>query len=317
VKYIKYINDNTDFTKSKLFKLIGISSSRYYSWRNGTVSGERAKKYVHRSHYTTEAEKQAVINYVKNNVPASSSYIRDGYRRLAYKMIDENICYLPPSTVYRILRKEGLLNEYQRRRTTGKSTGFQQPTRPHEHWHTDIKYVNFKGTFLFFISVIDGYSRYILHHEICTSMSKTDVAIVIQRAKELYPDSKARLITDNGGQYISKEFGLFIKEIGLTHVKTSPSYPQSNGKIERMHRSLNEECLRKTYFINQQDAEQTIQKYVDYYNNKRLHSSLKHLRPIDYLKGNYKELLAIREFKLSKGKKLRAENWKQSEEKVA
>jgi putative transposase len=139
-------------------------------------------------------------------------------------MIDDNIVAVSPSTTYRVLKNAGLLNRWNKIKDNKKGRGFDQPTEPHEHWHTDIKYVNFKGTFLFLICVIDGYSRYIVHHELRTT------------------------------QFISKDFAEYLRQVGLTHIKTSIAYPQANGKIERFHGSFHQECEMRQSFFDLNDA---------------------------------------------------------------
>jgi putative transposase len=141
-------------------------------------------------------------------------------------------------------------------------------------------------------------------------MTELDVELTIQRAHEKYPDKKPKLISDNGGQYVSKDFQLYMKEIGLLHVRTSPNYPQSNGKIERFHRSLEYECIRTKSMINIDDAKKQIAGYVNYYNNHRLHSALSYLRPVDFLTGNVEELLKVRQNKLDRATENRVKYWK-------
>ena len=153
-------------------------------------------------------------------------------------MLDKNVVALNPSVVYRILKSSGQLNRWNVQKKAGKGNGFRQPNAPHRDWHTDIKYVNHLGTFLFLITVMDGYSRYIIHHELRLNMTQYDVTLTVQRAREKYPEAKPNLISDNGPQYKSKEFGKYLKEIGLQHIKTSVGYPQSNGKMERFYRTL-------------------------------------------------------------------------------
>lgn len=291
--------------------LIGISRFKYNDWCKRLGMPNKHSGNVPKSHWISPEEKQKVINYVKEHMPKNSFYWRDGYRRVAYEMIDKDICYLAPISVYRVLKEANLLNQWNNRKTSAKGTGFVQPKGPHKHWHTDIKYINYKGTYLFFISVLDGYSRYILHHEIRTSMTQEDVAIVIARAKEKYPEAKANLISDNGKQFIANEFQKYIKEIELQQVFISPGYPQSNGKIERFHRSLNQECLEVNSFINIDDARNTISKYVEYYNTTRLHSALGYLRPIDYLEGNPDKLYQIRESKMKSAVQERNKYWQE------
>ena len=129
--------------------------------------------------------------------------------------------------------------------TTSKGKGFKQPLKPHEHWHTDISYVKIQHRFYFFICVLDGYSRFIVHWDLRENMKENDVAIVQQAALEKIPGVHPRYITDNGKQFTGKEFQYFIVLHGLTHVRTSPYYPQSNGKVERFHGAIKKECIRK------------------------------------------------------------------------
>lgn len=119
-----------------------------------------------------------------------------------------------------------------------------QPVTPHQHWHVDISHLDICGTFYFLCSVLDGCSRFIVHWDIRTSMTETDVQAILQRARELHPGATPRIISDHGPQFIAKEFKAFIRLAGMTHVRTSPYDPQSNGKIERWHKALKSECLR-------------------------------------------------------------------------
>lgn len=220
-------------------------------------------------------------------------------------MLDDNIAAVSPSTTYRVLKSMGLLNRWNKIKKSTKGNGFDQPTTVHQHWHTDIKYVNFRGTFLFLISVIDGYSRYIVHHELRTNMQEYDVQITIQRALEKYPLAKPRLITDNGSQFISKDFAEYLKQAGLQHIRTSIAYPQSNGKIERYHRTIHQECLMTKSLIDLDDAREQIAGFIGYYNTKRLHSSLFYLTPDDFLNDRITEKLEVRNTKLQLVKKAR------------
>ena len=228
---------------------------------------------------------------------------------MTYMMMDENIVAVSPSTTYRVLKSEGLINRWNTKKSASKGTGYTQPLKPHEEWHTDIKYVNFHGTFLFFIGVLDGFSRYVVHHELRTHMTEYDVEITIQRALEKFPGKSPRIITDNGSQYISKDFESFLKDAGLQHIKTSIAYPQSNGKIERFHRSINSECINNHSLIDLEDARKQFDLYIDYYNTKRLHSSLFYITPEDYLNNKTKKILKLRQRKLNEAVENRKNYW--------
>ena len=138
-----------------------------------------------------------------------------------------------------------------------------QPLQPHEHWHVDVSYLNIAGTFYFLCSILDGFSRFIVHWEIREKMEESDVETIIQRAREAYPDATPRIISDNGPQFIAKDFKEFIRIAGMTHVKTSPYYPQSNGKIERWHKTLKGDCIRVQVPLSLDDARRIVADYVD------------------------------------------------------
>src|SRR5438046_5147468 len=122
-------------------------------------------------------------------------------------------------------------------------------------------------------------SRFLVHWDLRESMRETDIEVILQRAKEKYPEAKPRIISDNGPQFIARDFKEFIRISGMTHVKTSPYYPQSNGKIERWHRSLKSECIRPGTPLSLEDARRLLARYVEHYNTVRLHSDIGYITP--------------------------------------
>ena len=309
VKYCSDIQERSHLKIGQIIKMLKINRGKYYDWLNRVGFENNHNGQQPKSHWLLPDERQRIIDYAHQYIGSHQYYLHDGYRRIAYMGIDENIFACSPTSVYRVLAKEGLLTKWRNKSKSKKGTGFKQPLKAHEHWHTDIKYVNFKGTFLFFISILDGYSRFIVHHELRANMTEFDIEIVMQKAIEKYPDQKPKLITDNGSQYLSKDFQYYLKELGLHHIRTSPSYPQSNGKIERFHRSLEEECIRTTSMIDIDDAKEQIAQYVHHYNNHRLHSALFYLRPIDFLTGDVDALLKSRQYKLDLASVNRKKYW--------
>jgi transposase InsO family protein len=113
-----------------------------------------------------------------------------------------------------------------------------------------------------------------------------------------FPDVTPRIISDNGPQFIARDFKEFIRLCGMTHVKTSPYYPQSNGKIERWHRILKEEYIRPGTPLTLEDARRIVAKFIEYYNTVRLHSAIGYITPKDKLEGREKEIFAARDRKL-------------------
>jgi len=147
--------------------------------------------------------------------------------------------------------------------TVRGGTGFEQPLQSDQHWHVDVSYINLSGTFYYLCSVLAGCSRFLVHWDLRESMKEADIERTLERAKEKYPEARPRIISDNGPQFIARDFKEFIRISGMTHVRTSPFYPQSNGKIERWHKSLKRECIRPLTPLTLEDACRLIQIYMD------------------------------------------------------
>jgi transposase InsO family protein len=219
-------------------------------------------------------------------------------------MLDRNIVAVSPSTTYRVLKAAGLIQRWNVK-PSKKGTGFVQPLAPHQHWHVDVSHINVAGTFYYLCSLLDGCSRAIVHHELRQSMTEADVEIVLQRALENHPGAKPRIISDNGPQFIAQDFKEFVRLAGLTHVKTSPYYPQSNGKIERWHKSLKADCIRPGTPLNIEQARRLIATYVNHYNTVRLHCAIGYITPHDKLLGKEKAIFAARDQKLAQARRQR------------
>lgn len=281
----------------RLLAWLALGTSKFHDWkrRYGRVNEHNA--LVPRDWWLEEWEKQAIIDYHERHP-------LDGYRRLAFMMLDDDIVAVSPSSVYRVLKQAGRLDR-RNLSPSKKGTGFVQPLRPHQHWHVDVAYINLAGTFYFLCTVLDGYSRYIVHWELREKMQESDVQTIVQRALEKFPGEKPRIISDNGPQFIARDFKEFIRLTGMTHVRTSPFYPQSNGKIERWHGSLKRECIRPVCPVNVDDARRRVEAYVDAYNHVRLHSALGYLTPADKLNGLEKVIFDERDRKLEQARERR------------
>lgn len=269
---------------------LGISRAKFYDWkqRYGRVNEHNGK--IPRDFWLEPWERQAILDYHERNP-------LEGYRRLTYMMIDADIVAVSPTSVYRVLAAAGRLDRWNPK-SSSKGKGFQQPGAPHRHWHTDIAYVNLGGTFYYLISVLDGYSRYLVHWELRESMTETDVEIVLQRAREKHPEARPTLISDNGSAFIARDFKLFLREVGMSHVRTSPYYPQSNGKMERWYRTLKGDAIRRFQPSTPGEARTVVSRFVDHYNQVRLHSSLGYITPADMLAGRENLIWNQRDAKL-------------------
>jgi putative transposase len=219
-------------------------------------------------------------------------------------MLDRDVVACSPSSVYRVLKAAGLLERHHVSPSL-KGKGFVQPLRPHEHWHVDVSYLNIAGTFYYLCSVLDGCSRSVVHGEIRPSMTEAEVEQVLQRARERFPGVTPRIISDNGPQFLARDFKEFIRVCGMTHVKTSPYYPQSNGKIERFHRTIKGDCIRAETPLTLEDARRIVARYVEHYNTVRLHSALGYITPQDKLEGREKAIFAERDRKLEAARERR------------
>jgi transposase InsO family protein len=213
-------------------------------------------------------------------------------------MLDADVVAASPSSVYRVLKTEELLGRGAAA-PSAKGTGFVPPTKPHAHWHIDVSYINIAGTFYYLCAVLDGYSRFIVHWEIRAQMQEQDIEIILQRARERVPEARPRIISDNGPQFIAKDFKVFIRLMGMTHVRTSPFYPQSNGKLERWHQSLKRECIRPNSPVSLDDTRRLVETYVRAYNEVRLHSAIGYIAPRDQLLGHAQRIHANRQEQLA------------------
>jgi transposase InsO family protein len=290
-------SEKTEIGLGRFIGWLGIAKSKFYDWhaRYGKANEHNGK--VPRDFWLEDWEKQAIIAYYLEN-PG------EGYRRLTFMMLDADVVAVGPTSVWRVLHAAGLLTPWNGKESK-KGTGFVQPLIPHEHWHVDVSYINICGTFYYLCSVLDGCSRFIVHWEIRESMTEAEIEIILERAKEIFPDARPRIISDNGPQFIAKDFKEFIRISGMTHVRTSPYYPQSNGKIERWHKSLKTECIRPGTPLSLEDARRIVAGYVHRYNEFRLHSAIGFVTQKDKLEGRDKEIFAERDRKLEAAREQR------------
>jgi len=297
IDFVRRWSEATEIGAARFIRWLGLAASKFYHWRQRYGRVNEHNGWVPRDFWLEDWEKQAILDF-------HLDYPLEGYRRLTFMMLDRNIVAVSPASVWRVLHHAGRLSRWNRK-PSKKGTGFQQPLRPHEHWHTDVSYINIAGTFYYLCSLLDGYSRSVVHWEIRESMTEADVEIIIQRGKEKFPEARPRIISDNGPQFIARDFKEFIRISGMTHVKTSRSHPQSNGKIERWHQSLKVECIRPGTPLSLNDARRLVAAYVAHYNTMRLHSAIGYVTPQDMLEGRQQVIFQERDRKLEAARELR------------
>jgi len=300
VDYVRHWSARAERPMNQVVGWVDLGRGKYYNWRERYGKVNEHNAWVPRDHWLLEWEKEAIIDF-------HADHPLEGYRRLTYMLMDDDVVAASPSSVYRVLKQAGLLKRWKGR-PSKKGTGFHQPQQPHQHWHIDVSYLNVCGTFYYLCSVLDGFSRYIVHWEIRRQMIEQDVEIILQRAHEKFPKATPRIISDNGPQFIAKDFKTFIRLMGMTHVKTSPFYPQSNGKLERWHQSLKSECIRPKTPLSLEEARRVVGKFVEEYNAVRLHSSIGYIAPKDKLEGRAEQIHAERDRKLEEAREQRKRN---------
>lgn len=294
VDYINYWHQRTELRLACLLQGLGLAPNKFYHWkqRYGHANAHNGK--IPRDWWLQDWEREAIVAF-------HDRHPLEGYRRLCFMMLDEDVVAVSPATVYRVLKEAGRLSRGSVGRSA-KGKGFKQPSLPHKHWHVDISYINAGGTFYYLITVLDGYSRYIVHCDLRESMTELDVEIVCQAALEKHPGVTPRIISDNGPQFLARDFKAFVRQSGMTHVRTSPYYPQSNGKLERWHASLKAECIRPHCPRDAAEAKRVIDRYVAHYNEVRLHSAIGYVTPADCLAGLTGEIHAERDRKLEEAR---------------
>ena len=276
---------------------LGLGHSTYYSWQARQGQANQHNGQIPKAHWLLAWEQAAIVAYAR-------AHPGQGYRRLSYLMLDEGLVAVSPSSVYRVLHAAGLLSPWERK-ASRKGQGFDQPRHAHQHWHIDIAYLNLGGIFYYLCSILDGYSRYLVHWEIREQMTETEVQLILQRAREKFPTARPRLISDNGPQFIAHEFKRFIRTCGMTHVRTSPNYPQSNGKLERWHKTVKGEAIRPQTPLTLEEARRVVAKFVRYYNEVRLHSAIGYVTPLARLTGQDQHIRAERQRKLAQARQQR------------
>ena len=299
VDFVVIIGDKTQIALCRILVWLGIARSKFYEWKGRYGKANEHNGLIPRDFWLLESEREAIVHYFIQHPD-------EGYRRLTYMMMDANIVAVSPSTVYRTLKAEGLLGRRDVK-PSKKGTGFVQPTRAHQEWHIDVTYINLSGTFYYLCSVLDGYSRTIVNWDLRESMKEPDVELIVQKGLERFPGETPKMISDNGPQFIAKDFKDFIRLAGMTHVRTSPFYPQSNGKQERVQGSIKRECIREKCPGTVQEARRWLTDYIEHYNTRRLHSAIGYVTPRDMLEGRQKTIHDERDRKLEAARQARRE----------
>jgi putative transposase len=287
---------------------LGVPRSSYYRWLKEEAWARDRPQQPPKPVAPYEAlseEKQAVIAYARRHPGLR-------HRELAWRMVDEDIAYLSPSTVYRVLKEADLVCPW-RRRAKRKRAVEAKATRPDQRWATDLMHLQVGERTYYFIAFLDEYSRAIVHHELLLGMDGLTSSLAAQRVIETLPkgdDGLPRVTpeirTDNGSGFISQEFHVVLKENGLGHHRIQPHCPEENGLIERFYRTVRED-LEGEELADYVAAERVMDRLVRRYNHERLHSALGYLPPWEFYRGDPPRRFEERRTKLVEARHRRRE----------
>jgi len=292
--------ENSALSVRQTLARLDIQKSTFYNWlqryEEGGINGLEDKLPIPQAVWNKIAEehREAIIELALDKPDLSP-------RELAVHYTENKAYFVSESSVYRLLKEQDLITSpaYILMQASDK---FQHPTtRVNEMWQTDFTYFKIIGWGWYYLStVLDDYSRYIIAWRLCTGMSSSDVsdtlddALCFTELDEVKVKHKPRLLSDNGPCYISCELAEYLEAHGMTHTHGRPYHPQTQGKIERWHRSMkNQILLHKYYFPG--ELEEQLQGFVSYYNHERYHESLNNLTPADVFYGRGQEILNQRE----------------------
>lgn len=281
---------------NKSLRSLGIHKRTFYNWyyaysKEG-IDGLQPKKRSSRQwNRIPDQQRQFIVDIALEHTELSP-------RELAVKITDEQQLFVSESSVYRILKSRGLIAPAAHTFIAASDEFHSKTKFANEMWQTDFTYFKIKGWGWYFLStVLDDYSRYIVYHELCSTMKAEDVqrciAKAMKRAK-INKEHAPKLLSDNGSCYIAKDLGEYLStEQGIKHIRGKPLHPQTQGKIERYHRSIKSVVLLDNYYCPEQLSE-AIKQYVVYYNTNRYHESLDNLTPEDVYLGRGEQILKQR-----------------------
>ena len=274
--------------KRQALEALGIARSTYYCWRRGPTKPSRIRPW----NRVTPNEERRILA-VAREFPDLSS------RQLSAWITDYEGFAVSESTVYRILRREGLVKRQEEQLAADKEY-HTKTTGPHQMWATDASYFKVAGWgYYYLVTVMDDYSRFILAWKLQKDMSANSLIEVVQDAvdatgmTDVPVEDRAKLLSDNGAGYVSRAFRDYLNLVGIGHILAAPFHPQTNGKVERYQQSLKREVNQLPYELPSQ-LEKAIADFVDYYNYRRYHKALRDVTPADVLYGRRERILERR-----------------------
>jgi transposase InsO family protein len=292
--------EESELSVRRTLNELGVSQSSFYRWykayRDNGYEGLVARSKSPRQFWNKlpESVKEQCLEVALEHPELSP-------RELAWHITDQHEYFISESSVYRLLKQYDLITSpaYILLQAGDK---FHTPTkRINELWQTDFTYFKIVGWGWYFLStVLDDYSRYIISWKLTTTMGADDVKLTLDDAigrtgaDQVVVKHRPRLLSDNGPCYLSKELKEYLKERKMQHTRGAPYHPQTQGKIERYHRSMKNVVKLENYYYPW-ELEKAIGQFVDYYNHQRYHESLDNVTPADMFYGRYEEIMDRRQ----------------------
>ena len=275
---------------------LGIHKRTFYNWYHRYVLyGEQGLLPKRESRIQWNSIPQEVKNIVVDTALESPEV---SSREIAVTICDELQTFISESSVYRILKSNGLIEQVEHRFLAAADEYHTKTKFVNEMWQTDFTYFRIVGWGWYYLStIIDDYSRYIVHWELCSNMAKEDVKRSVAKAVAkagVSLQNPPKLLSDNGPCYIAKELEVHLRDnYNIKQIHGAPLHPQTQGKIERYHRSMKNRINLHNYY-SPSELEQAIGEWVDHYNNCRYHESLQNLTPADVYFGRGEQILELR-----------------------
>lgn len=289
--------EGSDLSVNRTLKELSLHKRTFYDWyakylENG-YDGLAPKNRYRRQTWNKIPQQQ--VNEV---VAEALEHTEFSPRELAVHIVDQHKWFISESSVYRILKAHGLITSPAYILLAAADEFKDKTVRVNEMWQTDFTYFLIKGWGWYFLgTVIDDYSRYIIHWELCEGMKSDDAKGVAGRAMKkagLNKTNAPRLLSDNGSCYIAEDYKTFLKQQGITPIRGRACHPQTQGKIERYHRTMKNVVKLDNYFIPE-ELIKSVGAFVEFYNNRRYHESLDNLTPADVYFGRADKILKERE----------------------
>ena len=303
--------DGSDLSANRTLKELGIHKRTFYNWYKRYLEGgydglaPKAKGRQQTWNKIPPEQQNHVIEEALEHEELSS-------RELAFHIVDQHKWYISESSVYRILKRAGLITAPAHIVLSAADEFEKKTKRINEMWQTDFTYFKIVGWGWYFLStVLDDYSRFIISWDLRSKMTSKDVMPSLDKALHfagLTQNTAPLLLSDNGKCYISSELKDFLAERGIKPINGKPCHPQTQGKIERYHRTM-KNVIRLDNYYSPDDLIHAISEFVDYYNNHRYHESLKNLTPADYYFGRDDKVLSERRKIKEKTLKQRRRNY--------